>query len=301
MAENTGISWCRSTFNPWLGCTKIGPGCDGCYAEALDARKVFDGQTHWGPGVPRKRTSIHNWNDPVRWNRKAGLTGEHWLVFCASLADVFDNEVPDEWRADLWRLIEATPNLSWLLVTKRIGNVRGMVPISWFAGFPANVRLLITVCNQEEAARDIPKLLTLPCKNGISYEPALGPVDWHFWLKRPFQLDNEVHPSIDWIIVGGESDQVGHKARPFDIDWARSTINQCHGTPVFVKQLGSSIEVRNDSSGEWPDEDAFCDAIPDDYQPQYQGETVCIRLKDKSGADPAEWPENLRVREFPNG
>lgn len=303
MAEKTGISWTRSTFNSWIGCTKVGPGCDGCYAEALDKRMKYGGAAHWGAGVPRYRTSASNWAKPLAWNKAApesefaGRKG-FWPVFCASLGDVFDNEVPQGWRADLFELIEQTPNLSWLLVTKRISNVRGMVPTHWNQdslhlerdGFPPNVRILITVVNQEEADRDIPKLLALPCKNGISYEPALGPIDWTPWLcdgiPTKVQVEGErgAHylrhgaPRLDWIIVGGESSQPGHPARPFNVQWARSTIDQCKaaGVPVFVKQMGSTpIE---------------------EFQPRCDH---FLSLSDRAGADPAEWAEDLRIREFP--
>src|SRR5688572_4428248 len=104
MAEVTGIAWTDSTFNPWIGCTKVGPGCDHCYAEALDKRHRWGGATHWGAGVERMRTSPSNWAKPRAWNRKAVASGKPWRVFCASLADVFDNEVPHDWRADLFEL-----------------------------------------------------------------------------------------------------------------------------------------------------------------------------------------------------
>lgn len=315
VAEATKISWARSTFNPVIGCTKVGPGCDHCYAEALDKRHKWGGAVHWGAGVPRFRTSAKNWSHPIEWNKLAALeqrtgirtlgsewTGKigFWPVFCASLADVFDNEWPLAARPDLWKLIYATPNLSWLLVTKRIGNVPGMVPKHWLVeGFPPNVRLLITVCNQEEADRDIPKLLALPCKNGVSYEPALGPIDFGTLpsasgIGRYLDaLSNAgVDPGalipnrIEWIIVGGESTQGAGKARPFDLAWARSTVAQCKaaGVPVFVKQLGSH-------------------PITDVQQrPGWEGKLFSafkIKFKDRAGADPAEWPEDLRIQEFP--
>lgn len=327
MADETGIAWTRSTSNPWIGCTKVGPGCDACYAEVMDKHRRWGGATHWGAGVPRYRTSEALRKRPLQWDRLCAWEKEHgelaaqwkgkwhtpgfWPVFCSSLADVFDNEVPDGWRADLWQLIEQTPNLSWLLVTKRISNVLRMAARQWTTyGFPPNVRIMITVVNQEEADRDIPKLLALRCKNGISYEPALGRIDFceilGMWWNTTMQCfeatDSSFNPrGLGWVIVGGESSQGSHRARPFNIEWARSTVRQCNaaGVPVFVKQLGSAVMVRNDSMEEWPDEDAFCDAIPDNYEPQYQGEGVCIRLRDRAGADPAEWPEDLRVREFP--
>jgi protein gp37 len=289
MAERSAISWTRSTFNPWLGCTKIGPGCDHCYAEALDKRHRWGGDTHWGDDKPRHRTSASYWHQPLLWNAKqtSMLAGDPstppWRVFCASLADVFDNKVPDQWRRDLWDLIEATPNLSWLLVTKRVGNVRGMVPMIWHAtGFPSNVRVLITVVNKEEADRDVPKLLALPCKNGVSYEPALGPVYWSPWLdiawspilRRWKPLNGMKGNGLQWIIVGGESTQGSGKARPFVHGWARDTVQQCKaaGIPPFVKQMGSNAVNR---------------------------EGIVHPYKDRAGADPAEWPEDLRVQEFP--
>jgi len=273
MSEKTKIAWTDHTFNSWLGCTKVGPGCDHCYAEQMDARKRWDGgKTHWGAGVPRYRTSESNWRQPIAWNRKAEKDGKPHRVFCASLADVFDNEVPQEWRGDLWDLIHCTRNLSWLLVTKRVGNVARMVPEGWMGeGFPANVRLLITVCNQEEADRDIPKLLALPCRNGISYEPALGPIDW--WEIPVAGTHGDMHDmrEIGWIIVGGES---GPKARPFVLGWGKDTIQQCRaaGVPVFFKQAGSRAINR---------------------------EGMSHPFLDRAGADPAEWPSDLNVREFP--
>ena len=112
MAENSKIEWTHHTFNPWEGCQKVGPGCDHCYAEARDQR--FTGGAHWGPGAPRRRTSPANWRKPLAWDRAAAAAGERHRVFCASLADVFDNAVDPAWRDDLWRLIEATPNLDWI-------------------------------------------------------------------------------------------------------------------------------------------------------------------------------------------
>jgi protein gp37 len=257
---------------------------------------------HWGAGVPRYRTSESNWKEPIRWNSNAGAAGVRPRVFCASLADVFDNEVPSEWRYDLWRLIEATPNLSWLLVTKRVGNVVGMIPVNWEKRFPDHVRLLITVCNEEEAQRDVRRLLALPCKNGISYEPALGPVDWSPWLhvvphfrttvsardgepvgpttsgwiqSYNVRTREPILPELQWVICGGESTQGAGKARPFVLGWGKDTIRQCRAAsvPVFFKQAGSNATNR---------------------------EGVSHPFKDRAGADPAEWPEDLRVQCFPD-
>ena len=242
MAEVTGIAWTDSTFNPWIGCTKVGPGCDHCYAEALDKRHRWQGDTHWGPGKPRMRTSAANWKKPLQWNEKAKASGKPWRVFCASLADVLDNEVPDDWRGDLWRLIRATPALDWLLLTKRIGNMAKMHP----GGHYPNVWIGATIVNQEEADRDMPKLLAVQgfAKRFVSYEPALGPVDW------------SKYPGIDWIIVGGESTQ-GAPARSFWVSWAEDTIEQARtiGAAPFVKQLGSRLGLKDRAGAdpiEWP-------------------------------------------------
>ena len=164
MAENTKIEWADHTFSPWTGCTKVSPACDHCYAEGWAKRS---GHVKWGSGQPRRRTSDANWRMPLKWNREAERTGVRPRVFCASLADVFDNEVDPAWRADLFKLIADTPNLDWLLLTKRIGNAQRMIgealTIMSEAGKPMNrwpwpnVWLSATVVNQEEADRDIPK------------------------------------------------------------------------------------------------------------------------------------------------
>lgn len=292
MAETTGIAWCDSTFNPWIGCTKVSPGCDNCYAEALDKRHRWQGDTHWGAGKPRMRTSAANWRKPLAWNRKAAETGKPWRVFCASLADVFDNEAPEAWRADLWALVAATPALTWLLLTKRIGNAAKMLPEET----PRNIWLGATVVDQEEADRDVPKLLATPAYTRfVSYEPALGPVDWTRFK------------GLDWIIVGGESTQ-GAKARTFPIHWARTAVDHARklGAAPFVKQLGSNVIDRNDAGfmgdGDdlWPSgTDDKLEHDPFGYREEYQGAPVRVRLENRAGADPSEWPIDLRIQEFP--
>jgi len=254
MATETRIGWATSTFNPWIGCSKAGPGCDGCYAEEMMATRWK--RVEWGPGKPRQRTSEANWREPLKWNarRAAAIArGENppqHRVFCASLADVFDNEVPDEWRADLFELIKATPHLTWLLLTKRIGNVGNMLPLPFdFAENYPNVWIGATVVNQKEADRDIPKLLQVDAvKRFLSIEPMLGPVDLlangdtlcrcDGCLNMARQYPQETGlQRIDWVIAGGES---GPKARPAHPDWIRSLRDQCAaaGVPFFFKQWG---------------------------------------------------------------
>jgi protein gp37 len=239
MAENTKISWADHTFNPWEGCMKVGPGCDHCYAEARNTR--FGGGTapNWGPGAPRRRTSPQNWKMPLKWNAAAQASGIRARVFCASLADVFDNEVPPQWRIDLFDLIEATPHLDWLLLTKRIGNARNMLPIRWVDQAPRpNVWIGASIVNQEEADRDIIKLLELPAAvRFLSMEPLLAPVD----IRQALGFAR-AKGYLDWVIVGGES---GPGARPMHPDWARSLRNQCAvaSVPFHFKQWGEWAPV----------------------------------------------------------
>ncbi len=270
MAENTAIEWTDHTFNPWEGCQKVGPGCDHCYAETRNARyapKGVEGAPNWGPGAPRRRTSISNWNKPLRWQREAAAFyekhGRRQRVFCASLADVFDNAVDPQWRADLFALIKATPDLDWLLLTKRIGNVANMLPVPFgFAAHYPNVWLGATIVNQKEAERDIPKLAAIDATvRFLSMEPLLGMVDLEsslFYQPCPNSLDGlQMDPStgmyeccsrcdftgigdelaIHWVIVGGES---GPGARPMHPDWARSLRDQCEraGVVFLFKQWG---------------------------------------------------------------
>lgn len=256
MTEATAIEWCDSTFNPWLGCTKISPACDHCYAEGWAKRS---GQVQWG-NQPRKRTSPQNWNEPRRWQRQADeflvLHGRRRRVFCASLADVFDNQVPGAWRDDLWTLISETPDLDWLLLTKRPQNIGRMLPAFW-GEVKGHVWLGTTVEDNDVAKRNVPLLLQHDAAvRFLSCEPLLGPIDL-----RPFGLDVHHHPdnrdsdhlraliraarvsiqdglAVDWVIAGGES---GPGARPMHPDWARQLQRQCAaaGVPFLFKQWGA--------------------------------------------------------------
>ncbi len=262
MSENTKIEWADHTFNPWIGCTQVSPGCDNCYAAVNTASRALGIQ--WGPGQARHRTKT--WSEPEKWNRAheafQAQHGRRQRVFCASLADVFDNEVDPQWRADLFNLIEATPNLDWLLLTKRIGNANAMMygtlldrANGWTP--PGNLWLGATIVNQTEADRDIPKLLAVPAaKRFLSMEPLLGPVnltqvmrssydgDWTYcdnvltgFLANKSGGSTDRQYAVDWVIVGGES---GPGARPMHPDWARSLRDQCEaaGVPFLFKQWG---------------------------------------------------------------
>ena len=259
MSANTKIEWCDHTFNPWEGCQKVGPGCDHCYAETRNARFAGGTAINWGPGVPRRRTSASNWELPKRWNAQADTFmaqhGRRQRVFCASLADVFDNAVDQQWRDDLFDLIAATPNLDWLLLTKRIGNVGNMLPVPFdFDRHYPNVWIGATVVNQAEADRDIPKLLAVPAaKRFLSMEPLLGPVDLNatpagdILCRCEGCMNMTPDTRLDWVIVGGES---GPKARPMHPDWARSLRDQCEaaGVPFLFKQWGEWLPAKEGRS-----------------------------------------------------
>ena len=269
VAENSKIEWTDHTFNPWEGCQKVGLGCDHCYAETRNARFGGGAAPNWGPGAPRRRTSPANWRKPLQWQADAARFlakhGRRQRVFCASLADVFDNAADPVARADLFALIRRCPDLDWLLLTKRIGNAAKMAEAA--GGWPENVWLGATIVNQTEADRDVPKLLATvgPRFRFLSMEPLLGPVDlrairildslaydctnvrldaltgYHRGVPR---LSGVAGPSLppqlsalDWVIVGGES---GPGARPMHPDWARSLRDQCAaaGVPFLFKQWG---------------------------------------------------------------
>jgi len=286
MGENSNIQWTHHTFNPWIGCTKVSPGCANCYAETL--RKRF-GRDEWGPGKPRTRTSAANWAQPIRWDKAAAKAGERHRVFCASLADWLDLDVSRVWLADLLRLIADTPNLDWLLLSKRPENWHDRIlsaplePLGrdffadsmvrqWLDGIPPrNVWIGTTVEDQRRADERIPQLLSIPAQVWfVSNEPGLELVT----LPPEFLALGQ----RAWCITGGES---GRRARPFDISWARSVVAQCKSAdvPVFVKQLGAMPIV--------------------DFGMGIVGGFGRVELRDSHGGDPAEWPADLRVREFP--
>jgi protein gp37 len=228
--ENSKIEWTDHTFNPWIGCQHVSPGCDHCYAETLMDTRY--GKVEWGPHGKRKRTSEQNWKKPLKWNKDAGDFMRHHgrrpRVFCASLADVFDNQVPNEWRSDLFALIRECSELDWLLLTKRPENIRKMLPSGWpFHGWP-NVWLGVTAENQalfDKRWRILAGILA-PVRF-VSYEPAIGPL----------QL-GRLGPHPDWLICGGES---GAGARVLKPNWIRDIIAECRylGVRPFFKQWGT--------------------------------------------------------------
>ncbi len=236
MGKETNISWCDSTFNSWQGCTEVSPGCDNCYARVLDAR--WGGVPHWGKGVARKIMSDAYWKQPLKWNKAAQAAGVKHKVFCASMADVMDDEAPDGQRERLWELIDQTPNLIWQLLTKRPHRYMRYLPKTGFAN--RNVWLGCSAENQPfyEIRWPILRLVgdEYNCTTFISYEPALGPLSIE---KTAIEQPADGHPDFpDWIICGAES---GNDHRPMEQAWVEELQEEARnaGVAFFMKQFGA--------------------------------------------------------------
>lgn len=310
--ESTGIGWTDGTVNFWIGCTRVGPGCDGCYAAVLAFNR-------WGIKFEvggERRPTQYAWTDPLKWDRmhREGVThmksGKNkdgtpkiipvpvW-IFCQSLADFLDNEADPELRKRAWAVIKATPHLRWQIVTKRIGNAIDMMPEDWGDGADyQHVGFVATVVTQAEADRDIHKLLELKRRGvkwvGLSIEPQLGLIDLT-WVKMPggkFQYANVLTgsmyaeasdgttpwvlsskcPTVDWVIGGGESKQGEHEAREYDLAWASKLIRDCDA---------ANVPFFHKQTG---------------HRATYR--SVPCGFKGK-GDDPSEWPAWLNVRQMP--
>lgn len=257
MAENSNISWTNDTFNPWIGCTKVSPACDGCYAEALMGMpgRFGPARVQWGaPGQgegTRDRTAPSNWAKVRKWNReqRAALAADPRtparFVFCASLADVFDNQVDPQWRVDLFDLIRECESLTFLMLTKRPGNiVKAFAEVMrmttdehgpYSACWPRNAAIGFTAVTQAEMDRD--------SRHALAAYHALNPA-FLFWSGEP--LLERVVVSADllalgarfWAITGGETDQGGHKARDTPVGAFQAVRDQCAaaGVPYQHKQ-----------------------------------------------------------------
>lgn len=285
MGERTRITWTRGghTYNPWQGCHKVSPGCRDCY---MYSEKIRYGQE---PNVV-VRSKPPTFNAPLKWTEPA-------FVFTCSWSDWFIAEA-DAWRDEAWDIIRRTPHLTYQILTKRPERIAAHLPADWGRGWP-NVWLGVSAENQATADERIPVLLTVPAAlRFVSAEPLLEPLDltpyfrklatggpgWKLTAGLALEIADRVP---EWIIVGGES---GTRARPFDIGWARDLIRQCSEVrvPVFVKQLGAfpTAVLRHDALG-------AC------WRTERDGSLRMI-LQDRKGADPAEWPEDLRVQEWPD-
>lgn len=272
MGEGSKIEWTDHTFNPWWGCSRVSPGCRFCYADTAAQRY---GHHVWRRKGDRRMLSDNHWRQPIRWNADAERNGHPARVFCASMADVFeDHPQVIEPRSRLWPLIEATPWLDWQLLTKRPENVTGMVP--WGDQWPANVWLGVCAEDQRWADERIATLVRLPARiRFVSAEPLVGPIRLHRghgWCPThdftggfcSGPCPDLIRP--DWVIIGGES---GAKARPMDETWALELVKDCRtaGIAPFVKQLGTVWARANRAPGK--------------------------------GGDWGCWPAALRVREYP--
>lgn len=279
MAETTNIEWAHSTFNPWMGCAKVAPECLRCYAEELMDTRY--GKAEWGAGKPRVRTSESYWRQPYTWNRKAGQSGQTWRVFCASLADVFENNASVlEWREELFKLIWETPNLTWMLLTKRPDfAVEYLRSRDNLGILPPNIWLGASAGTQETLDMTMPHLLRAPSKIPVKFlscEPLLEEIDLGLRALSRVKPDKfECLGTVQWVITGGES---GAKARKCNLAWLQSIYDQCQdaGVPCFTKQLGSVPVTLSEAHG-----------------------TEVFSCSNKGG-NPSEWPTDFRwSREFP--
>lgn len=273
MGEETKIEWAHHTFNPWWGCSKVSQGCAHCYAESFSKRT---GNVVWGDAAPRRFFGDKHWAEPLKWNRDAEKSGERKRVFCASMADVFEDRedlVPH--RARLWALIEATPWLDWLLLTKRIENVARLhhpvIERCWLG----------TTCENRKALIDrLPYLCQVRAAvRFLSCEPLLEDLDIqaHLWGTVPESWGygyTNIMSLLHWVIVGGES---GPGARSCNLSWIRAIVEQCReaDVPVFCKQLGAK------PVGDWSDVEPWPKSLS------------------RKGDVMNEWPVDMRVRMFP--
>lgn len=289
MGKISKISWTNATFNGWIGCHEVSPACDECYARTLAERY---GWAKWGKDTPRHRTSVAYWRGPLKWNADAAKNGERLRVFAFSLADVFeDRRDLDAWRADLWKLIEETPNLDWMLLSKRDTAIARLLPDAWLAKPRPNVWLGVTAENQRRAEERIPNLLSVPAAvHWVSAEPLLSSINFRpFFRGAHHDVTDDRHDApdgavggseervgntwrrrvgVDWIIVGGES---GAKPRRMDPAWATDIMEQCRsaGVAYHFKQKGTVLAKE-------------------------------MHCKSEAGKDPSEWPAEFRVQEFPS-
>lgn len=267
MGQKTKIEWTEHSWNPWVGCTQISPGCDNCY--------MFREQRRWGNDPNNiRRTSHRTFTGPLRWKEPAH-------VFTCSWSDFFI-KAADEWREEAWDIIRRTPHLTYQILTKRPALIRSRLPSDWGYGWK-NVWIGVSVENHHFGWR-VRELASIPARvRFVSYEPAVGPVDW-----REFQSADGKFTPIDWIIVGGES---GPGARPFRAQWAREAIafGDDVGVPVFIKQMGEhAFDGEQCADGVCEDLDSCTHLAP-----------RRMKLEDRKGGEPSEWPAYLRRRELP--
>lgn len=272
MGADSLIGWTDDTFNPWVGCSKVSAGCRGCYAEVSTPARTARarGLELWGPPATtaRQRLSAEYWKQPLTWNRAASASGKPRAVFCGSLCDIAeDHPSLDPWRADLWRLVEATPWLTWLLLTKRPERLATVLPPAWLASPRHNVWLGTTTEDQSAADDRLPALLSVPAVlHFASVEPLLGAVDLRGYVPDVTGRDHVeasaamvgrgryplagASARLGWVIVGGES---GPRRRECDIGALVTVAGVAlgRGVPVYVKQDSAP---RSGAQGRIPDD-----------------------------------------------
>jgi len=315
----TTIAWTDTTWNPVRGCSIVSAGCTNCYAMKMAHRfsgpgKPYDGLTKMSPGGPvwtgKVRCVSEKLGEPLYWRKPQ-------RIFVNSMSDLFHEDVPDSFIDQVFAVMGAT-NHTFQILTKRPARMREYIAnedpedLAWRinhtvlkrshygerATWPLpNAWLGVSAEDQRAFNERWPLLRDTPAAiRFLSLEPLLGAIDI-----RPALTAGKLH----WVIIGGES---GPKARPFDVAWARSVRDQCSaaGVSYFFKQTGSFVVDRNGSGFEGDGDDLWPAGTTDKlvwepfgYVDSAQGAAVRIKLKDRAGADPAEWPEDLRVREFP--
>jgi protein gp37 len=285
VGKGTKIEWAHHTFNPYWGCTEVGPECDQCYAREFADTRLKMGL--WGANAPRRFFGDAHWNEPKKWNLAAEAANERHRVFCSSMADVMeDRRDLDAQRDRLWKLIDATPYLDWLLLTKRPSKYATLTPWGSSGKWPRNVWAGCTAGTQKTANVLIPQLLS-GARNArvkwVSAEPLLERVSYAPFLSTP-----EIG-GVSWIVLGGESNAVRRRARPCNPDWIREAMMECAplGASPFVKQLGSNVMLPR--CRDCADVGPIC---PGSLMP-------CGGTVDTKGGNWAEWPPDMRVRRFP--
>lgn len=336
MGESTGISWTDHTFNPWWGCQRVSPGCEHCYAEKLAVtRRKLD---VWGPPKTTERKRIASgMKDLPKWNAAAKRDGVRRRVFCASMADVFE-DAPQValWRAEALDLLAQCEGLDVQLLTKRPQNIRAMVPPSWLESWPAHVWVGTTVEDQRRANERIPHLLAVPAAvRFLSCEPLLEAVDLAEWI-APMSMcsgcgkEHEGHipgncPSCNtdslittWGEAQAERWRTGDRYDPEcpegiadvngdgGIGWVIVGGESGPGARPFDLAWARSIVAQCDAAGvpvfvKQAGDAPFDSDIPVtvDVTTMRAKSGNVVRFRAHHGADPAEWPEGLRRQNFP--
>jgi protein gp37 len=285
MGKDTKIAEFDHTFNPWWGCAKIAIGCQNCYAKAFAHRLRWE---VWGKNKCRRFFGPNHWAAPIRWNRNAGKSDRSCYVLCGSMCDVFEIHSQQSYeqvfqrpeREKLWALIDQTPQLTWMLLTKRPENIETLLPHQWRrennGKIPANVWFGYSASNQADFDTGWPTMESFGyfsyAKLFLSLEPLLGYINLDSWLTDEVDCGDEHNfergtKGIDWVRIGGET---GRGARRMALDWVTYVLQKCErdGTPAYLSQLGT-IQAR------------------------------ILGLSDTKGAKVNEWPAQLRVQQLP--